>query len=68
MCGECEQTEGLAAVYLRKTNRYGWRPPAAPATAPRYHDEPAGTPSGTRPALTCSAAKRPNRAEVTPCA
>ena len=29
MCEECEQADGLAAVYVRKANRYGWRPPAA---------------------------------------
>ena len=39
MCEECEQGEPLAAVYLRKANRYGWRPPVA-ATAPRDEDAP----------------------------
>jgi hypothetical protein len=38
MCEECEQGEPLAAVYLRKANRYGWRPPVA-ATAPRCDDD-----------------------------
>jgi hypothetical protein len=38
MCEECEQAEPLAAVYLRKANRYGWRPPVAAATAPRHDD------------------------------
>jgi hypothetical protein len=37
MCEDCEQAE-LHAVYLRKANRYGWRPPAA-VTAPRYDDD-----------------------------
>jgi hypothetical protein len=38
MCEECEQAEPLAAVYWRKANRHGWRPPAAAATAVRYDD------------------------------
>ena len=37
MCEECEQAESLAAVYVRKANRYGWRPPQ-PATAPRSRE------------------------------
>jgi hypothetical protein len=56
MCDECERAEGLAAVYLRKTNRHGWRPPAAAATAPRYRDDE-GTPA--RPVLACTAASTP---------
>jgi hypothetical protein len=35
MCEECEQADSFAAVYIRKTNRYGWRPPAAVPTVPR---------------------------------
>lgn len=38
MCEECEQGEPLVAVYLRKANRYGWRPPVT-ATAPRTNDD-----------------------------
>jgi hypothetical protein len=67
MCDECEQPEGLAAVYLRKTNRHGWRPPATAATAPRYRDEPENA-AAARPALACTAAGEFDRAEVTPCA
>jgi hypothetical protein len=58
MCDECEQAEPLAAVYLRKANRHGWRPPAAPRTAPRYRDDPgAAAPAAT--ALACTAATEP---------
>jgi hypothetical protein len=38
MCEECEQDEPLVAIYLRKANRHGWRPPLA-TTAPRYEDD-----------------------------
>jgi hypothetical protein len=56
MCDECEQAEPLTAVYLRKVNRHGWRPPAAPRTPPRYRDEdPAGAPRS----LACTAAAEP---------
>ena len=40
MCEECEQAESLEAAYIRKANRYGWRPPAQVATAPRTDDRP----------------------------
>jgi hypothetical protein len=58
MCDECEQAEPLTAVYLRKANRYGWRPPAAVATAPRYRDED-GRASSPRRTLACTAATEP---------
>ena len=44
MCEECEKGEPLVAVYLRKANRYGWRPPVA-GTAPRADDEAAHAPA-----------------------
>jgi hypothetical protein len=52
MCEECERAETLAAVYIRKANRYGWRPPAETATMPRYHDTAAAIahPPGRGPA------------------
>jgi hypothetical protein len=37
MCEDCEEAS-LAAVYVRKMNRYGWRPPAAATTMPRLGD------------------------------
>jgi hypothetical protein len=38
MCEECERTETLADAYIRKTNRYGWRPAPAAGTAPHEGD------------------------------
>lgn len=39
MCDECEEAVP-AAVFVRKVNRYGWRPPAAAGTAPHADDRP----------------------------
>ena len=44
MCEECEQGEPLVAVYLRKANRYGWRPPVA-VTVPHTDDAAARQPA-----------------------
>jgi hypothetical protein len=67
MCDECEQAEPLVAVYLRKANRHGWRPPVAAATTPRTDDLPdddGASVQGTR--FSCSRAG--DTAEVDRCA
>jgi hypothetical protein len=56
MCDECEQAEPLTAVYLRKANRHGWRPPAKAATSPRYRDDDARLPASAPAPLACTAA------------
>jgi hypothetical protein len=67
MCDECEQAEPLVAVYLRKANRHGWRPPVAAATMPRYDDRPAGGGASVQGArFSCSRAD--DTAEVDRCA
>ncbi len=48
MCEECERAETLAAVYVRKANRYGWRPPAQAASVPRHADTTAVEPRPMR--------------------
>jgi hypothetical protein len=62
MCEECEQAEPLAAVYWRKANRYGWRPPVA--ATPRYDN--GATPRRSAPADVMGADA--NKAEVSRCA
>jgi hypothetical protein len=67
MCDGCEQAEPLVAVYRRKANRHGWRPPLVAATTPRTDDRPAGGSAsvrGTR--FSCSRAG--DTVEVDPCA
>jgi len=51
MCEDCEEAS-LAAVYVRKVNRYGWRPPAAAATPPRLGDGRESLPAS---AFSCAA-------------
>jgi hypothetical protein len=53
MCEECEQAETLSAAYVRKTNRYGWQPPAQVATIPRYDNAVATAAPIPRGGLTC---------------
>lgn len=64
MCEECEQAEPLAAVYLRKENRYGWQPPVAAASAPLLDN--GAPPRRSVPAdFACADV---NQTEVDPCA
>ena len=53
MCEECEQAETLSAAYVRKANRYGWRPPAQVATIPRFDNATATREAMPRGSLTC---------------
>ena len=64
MCEECEQA-GLANVYVRKMNRYGWRPPLAAASRPQLDDAAFVS---TTPVFACDAAARREVAKVEPCA
>jgi len=50
MCEDCEEAS-LAAVHVRKMNRYGWRPPAAAATPARLDDGRAAR--AIAPAFAC---------------
>jgi hypothetical protein len=68
MCDECEQAEPLVAVYWRKANRHGWRPPVAAATTPRYDDAVAGSGSGSPQGARFSCASAGDTVEVDRCA
>jgi hypothetical protein len=54
MCEECEQAETLGAIYMRKANRYGWRPPAETTTAPRYDNAANSLEPISRGGVTCA--------------
>jgi hypothetical protein len=59
MCGECEQAESLAAVYVRKANRYGWQPPVRVATTPHYDDHATSIESAPGRGFSCAPASAP---------
>jgi len=63
MCEECEQA-GLANVYVRKMNRYGWRPPLAAASQLRLDDAEIVS---TTPVFACAATSRQEAPKVEPC-
>ena len=65
MCEECEEA-ALTAVYVRKANRHGWRPPAAAATMPRLDDGRAA--GDAAPLFVCEAVAGDTAAKVEPCA
>jgi len=68
MCEECEDATPLAAVHIRKANRFGWRPPVAAATAPRCDDGFRGERGDARAAAGGEAPNVKDATRVEPCA
>jgi hypothetical protein len=65
MCDECEEAVP-AAVFVRKLNRYGWRPSAAAAMAPRADDRPVDRIAA--PAFACVELQASQTAKADRCA
>jgi hypothetical protein len=65
MCDECEEAVA-APVFVRKVNRYGWRPPVAAATAPHADDRPVDRIAA--PAFACVELQASETAKADPCA
>jgi hypothetical protein len=56
MCEDCEEIEPLTVAYFGKTDRKGWRPPAAARTTPVHDDRVVSGRPYAIPAFVCEPA------------